>query len=67
MEFLREWLGDGSRRQAAEVIREAAKLGISDKRLRTARRKLGVKTEKTGFGRGWEWWIPSTSEGAHAS
>jgi hypothetical protein len=58
-EFLRgELPADGSRRLAEEILRDARKLGISEPTLRRARRRLGVESEKTGFTRGWEWWLP---------
>jgi hypothetical protein len=63
-EFLRAELGDGQRHLAVELYREAGELGMSDRKLRRARKKIGAKTEKTGFGRGWEWWIPQGEDGA---
>jgi hypothetical protein len=62
VEFLRDHLADGSRHPAADIFKEAAKLRIADHKLKRARKKLGVKTEKAGFGRGWEWWIPLAVE-----
>jgi hypothetical protein len=59
VEFLRDWLADGERHQAGPIYKEAAKLHISDDSLKRAKRKLGVKGEKAGFQRGWEWWLPS--------
>jgi hypothetical protein len=66
-EFLRDYLSDGARQPAAEIYREAAKLRIADTTLKRARRKLGVETEKAGFNRGWEWWLPSTKSPASSS
>jgi hypothetical protein len=62
VEFLSDFLADGSRHPAADIFKEGAKLRIPDHKLKRARKKLGVKTEKAGFGRGWEWWIPHPSE-----
>jgi hypothetical protein len=57
--FLLEELGDGQQRHpAVELYRDARKLGIDDRKLRRARKRIGAKTEKAGFGRGWEWWLP---------
>jgi hypothetical protein len=66
-EFLRDYLSDGARQPAAEIYKEAAKLRIADTTLKRARRKLGVKTEKAGFNRGWEWWLASTKSSTSPS
>jgi AAA domain len=58
--FLRDYLADGARYPAAEIYKEAAKLRIADHTLKRARKKIGAKTEKAGFGRGWEWWLPKS-------
>jgi hypothetical protein len=60
-EFLEAELGDGGRHLAADVLREARKIGISEPTLRRARKRLGVLTEKVGFGRGWEWCLAKAS------
>jgi hypothetical protein len=57
-EFLRDFLGDGTRRRAADAYAAAKELRISDSTLKRARRRLGVESEKSGFTRGWEWWLP---------
>jgi AAA domain len=58
-EFLRGELGDdGVRYLAEEIFKAARKLGINDRTLRRARQSIGAETEKAGFGRGWEWWLP---------
>jgi hypothetical protein len=58
--FLEEELGDGERHPAGDVKRLAQSLGHSHGTLQTARRKLGVRTEKAGFGGGWEVWLPKS-------
>ena len=50
IEFLRAELADGARHQAAEIYGEASKLGIGDRKLRRARKKLRARTEKAGSG-----------------
>jgi hypothetical protein len=58
-EFLRGELGDdGTRYLAEEIYKAARKLGIADRTLKRARKSIGAKTEKAGFNRGWEWWLP---------
>ncbi len=63
LDFLRAELGDGERHRAAEMLKAARAVGISEPTLRRARRKLGIETEKTGFGGtgAWEWWLPKAS------
>jgi len=61
VEFLEAELGDGGRHLAAEILRDARKIGITEPTLRRARKRLEVRTEKAGFGRGWEWWLPKAS------
>lgn len=64
-EFLRAELGDGARRPAGDLFKEARKIGINDRTLRRARKTIGAETEKKGFGGtgAWEWWLPKgTSE-----
>lgn len=58
VDFLREELADGQRRPAGDLFKEARKVGISDRTLQRARKRLGIETAKAGFGRGWEWWLP---------
>jgi hypothetical protein len=65
-EFLRGELEDGSRHLAVDLLRDARRLGIADRTLRRARRRIGAHTEKAGFGRGWEWWIPSAESDGFA-
>jgi AAA domain len=57
-EFLLGELGDGQRHPAEDLFRAARKNGISDRTLQRARKTIGAETEKAGFGRGWEWWLP---------
>jgi AAA domain-containing protein len=60
-EFLEAELDDGARHPAGDVLKAARRIGISEPTLRRARRRLGVETEKTGFGSSgaWEWWLPA--------
>jgi len=58
MAFLQAELGDGGRRPAGELMKAARALGHSTGTVHTARKRLGVETEKAGFGGGWEWWLP---------
>jgi hypothetical protein len=58
VEFLQDYLVDGIRHPASEIYKEAAKLHIADHTLKRARKKLGARTAKADFGRGWEWWLP---------
>ena len=44
--------------KAREVQKQAREAGISDKALRRARERLGIKPQKSGFGGGWEWGLP---------
>jgi hypothetical protein len=62
-EFLRAELGDGTPEQGKRVLVEdlfkvARRVGIADRTLQRARRNIGARTEKAGFTRGWEWWLP---------
>lgn len=58
--FLREALSDGEK-LAYDIAREGEKLGLSEKRLRTARRHLKVKIRREGFGKGSKsyWSLPT--------
>jgi putative DNA primase/helicase len=53
-EWLTELLVAGSMK-AADVQREAKQAGISERALRRAREKLGIKPHKDGFANGWRW------------
>lgn len=57
-DWLREVLAPGSM-AAADVQKEARHAGISDKALRRARERLGVKPFKSGFSDGWRWQLPA--------
>lgn len=59
VDLLKEELAGGPR-AASEIQKSARAAGISDKALRTARTRLGIKPEKAGFGSGasWVWAIP---------
>lgn len=56
-DWLRHFL-EGGAMPAEEGIREAKKLGFTDKTIRGARNRLGVISRKTGMRRGWEWVLP---------
>lgn len=59
MDWLRDTLGPGPM-PAAEVMKLARLSGLSDKALRTARERLGIKPQRIGFGRGSsvQWALP---------
>jgi hypothetical protein len=61
--YLEAELGDGARHLAADLLRDARKIGISEPTLRRARKRLGILTEKAGLRGGWEWWLPKASTG----
>ena len=63
VEWLREYLGAGPM-PADDATREARKIGHSDKAIRTARTRLGVKTRKVGLRDGWEWSLPQDHDAA---
>lgn len=54
MDFLRELLADGPMK-ASEAQKEARLAGISEKPLRRAREKLGIKPRKDTFSGPWVW------------
>jgi hypothetical protein len=56
-DFLRAELAGGPR-MAGDLLKEARKVGISERTLQRARSDLGIKSEKAGFGEGWEWSLP---------
>jgi hypothetical protein len=62
--FLRDALYEGEW-PSADVAREARQLGITDKMLRGARERLGVRVRRQGFGRDghWLWSLPEQSDG----
>lgn len=65
-DFLREALAAGAR-PASEVKAEARSAGITDKVLRVARERLGVRVHKEGgsFGGGAQRWVWELPEDAH--
>ena len=64
--WLRDCLRD-ERRPKAEIARAARKAGFTDKTLRMARERLGVRSQRSGFGRGSAaWWSLPDSDGARA-
>lgn len=68
VEFLRDVLASGPM-AAKDVKREAREAGITEKPLRAARGRLGIKPQKTRFDGGWEWALPEDalpSQDAHS-
>jgi putative DNA primase/helicase len=57
VDWLLEHLTAGPSR-AGDVLREARNAGISEKSVRTARERLGVKPTRAGFAGGWVWALP---------
>lgn len=58
----REWLEDllaSGAMKAGAVSSEARQAGITEKALRRAREKLGIKPKKKDFGGGWFWELPT--------
>ena len=57
IDFLEQALGDGPM-DKTEIVRRGKEAGFSEKALRTAREKLGVKSKKEGFGATGKWvWV----------
>lgn len=55
-----EWLSDylearGNQAPAADVLRDALRVGIAKTTLHRARKRAGVESVKGGFGAGWTW------------
>jgi hypothetical protein len=63
MDWLRDRVADGGA-EAAAVQKEARQVGISDKALRRAREKLGIKSRKRDFAGGWWWEINPAAQDA---
>jgi hypothetical protein len=61
-DWLRDLLSQGPSK-ARDAQKEARDAGISEKSLRTAREKLGIKPRKRGFAGGW-WWSLDGSRNA---
>jgi putative DNA primase/helicase len=60
VDFLQQALSDGPMEQA-EIVKLGEDAGFSEKSLRTAREKLGVRSRKEGFGTSGKWvWVLST-------
>ena len=51
--WLQEELADGPKK-VTDVLEEAKKQGISEKQLRTLRKKMGIESNKPSFKGGWE-------------
>lgn len=58
MDFLRETLAAGAVK-AGDVQRQARQAGISDKALRRARERLGIRPRKREYAGGWWWELPA--------
>jgi putative DNA primase/helicase len=54
-------------RSAREVQQEAKGAGIGEKPLRTARERLRIKPQKSGFDSGWVWALPKMSRPAEGA
>ena len=58
IDFLQQALSDGPMDQT-EIVRRGREAGFTEKNLRSAREKLGVKPTKEGFGAKGKWvWVP---------
>jgi hypothetical protein len=64
MDWLRDRMAKGGA-EAGAVQKEARQVGISDKALRRAREKLGIKPRKRDFAGGWWWEINPAAEDAY--
>nr|WP_246300463.1 AAA family ATPase [Actinopolyspora biskrensis] len=62
-EWLRGYLTDnGGEAPAGDVIKAAEKDGFAKHTVQRARRKAGVKSQKSGFGKGWVWALTESAE-----
>jgi hypothetical protein len=57
-DFLRDMLSDGSSVEETIIRDHGEQRGFTIKQLRTAKEKLGIRSEKTGFSGGWKWFLP---------
>jgi hypothetical protein len=62
VEFLRDYLADGTWHSVSEVYKAANAIQIADRTLRRARAKLGVEAEKSAFHGGWQWRLPEVAK-----
>jgi len=67
-QFLSDYLSYGPV-PALEVADAAQELGISERTLDRAKKKLGVIAKRRGFGAdgGWDWMLPGTAKERHSS
>jgi archaellum biogenesis ATPase FlaH len=65
--FLEAELQPSVRRAAAELLRAAKQIDISERTLRRAKKELGVQSGKHEFGGQWEWWREDGQGGWHPS
>jgi putative DNA primase/helicase len=63
-EFLRKLLADG-RRPSKDVLKDGRQNGFSDRQLRAAAKRLGVKIGNKGFGPSKEWFWELKTESAN--
>ncbi|MCP5404930.1 MAG: AAA family ATPase [Pseudomonadaceae bacterium] len=56
--FLHNLLEDGPQK-AVDIFTAAKAAGFSEKSIRLAKKKLGIKTRKSSMHGGWEWGLPS--------
>lgn len=63
--WLREILSAGPMK-ASDVKQQALEAGISEKVLRRAQQRLGIKPRKEGFDGGWRWSLPANEHAQHA-
>ncbi|WP_297926048.1 AAA family ATPase [Metallibacterium sp.] len=56
--FLRDLLADGPM-SARDIKAEARDFGLTEKQLRNARERLGIKPRKAGMDGGWMWELPA--------
>jgi hypothetical protein len=61
--FLEAELQPPARRPAADLLRAARQIDISERTLRRAKKELGVQSGKHEFGGQWEWWREDGQEG----
>lgn len=61
VDFLQNFL-PGRSVKVSEVQKEAREAGITEKSLRRAREKLGIKPKKSDFTGGWEWMLPEDAQ-----
>jgi putative DNA primase/helicase len=66
-DFLRERLGNGAGVSSRDLQDEAEALGISERTLKRARKRLGVKAQKDGYAEGWRLFLDKERAGGKNS